>query len=58
MHFSIFQEEERLRHNERIVNGKLKLKDIKNEINQVQSELFRCINNMQTNIQVQNICIK
>ncbi|XP_025268195.1 rootletin isoform X2 [Camponotus floridanus] len=45
------QEEERLRHNERIVNGKLKLKDIKNEINQVQSELFRCINSMQTNIQ-------
>ncbi|CAL1676645.1 unnamed protein product [Lasius platythorax] len=45
------QEEERLRHNERIANGKLKLKDIKNEINQVQSELSRCINGMQTNIQ-------
>jgi len=57
MHFSN-QEEERLRHNERIVNGKLKLKDIKNEINQVQSELSRCINSMQTNIQVRNICIK
>lgn len=57
MHFS-YQEEERLRHNERIVNGKLKLKDIKNEINQVQSELSRCINGMQTNIQVRNICIK
>lgn len=58
MHFSNFQEEERLRHNERIVNGKLKLKDIKNEINQVQSDLSRCINSMQTNIQVRNICIK
>ncbi|XP_029668885.1 GRIP and coiled-coil domain-containing protein 2-like isoform X1 [Formica exsecta] len=45
------QEEERLRHNERIVNGKHKLKDIKNEINQVQSDLSRCINGMQTNIQ-------
>lgn len=53
-----YQEEERLRHNERIANGKLKLKDIKNEINQVQSELSRCINGMQTNIQVRNICFK
>ncbi|KAL6439318.1 hypothetical protein ACFW04_003883 [Cataglyphis niger] len=44
------QEEEKLRHNERIVNGKHKLKDIKNEINQIQSDLSRC-NGMQTNIQ-------
>ncbi|XP_028045723.1 interaptin isoform X2 [Monomorium pharaonis] len=45
------QEEERLRHSERIVNGNLKLKDIKNEINRVQSELSRCINGMQGNVQ-------
>ncbi|XP_011872886.1 PREDICTED: protein NETWORKED 1D-like isoform X2 [Vollenhovia emeryi] len=48
------QEEERLRHSERIVNGNLKLKDIKNEINHVQSELSRCINGMQANIQGYN----
>ncbi|KAL0121083.1 hypothetical protein PUN28_008659 [Cardiocondyla obscurior] len=48
------QEEERLRHNERIMNGKVKLKDMKNEINHVQSELFRCINNMQEKIQGYN----
>jgi len=44
-----------LRHSERIVNGNLKLKDIKNEINHSQSELSRCINGMQENIQVRNI---
>lgn len=48
------QEEERLRHSERIVNGNLKLKDIKNEINHAQSELSRCINGMQGNIQEYN----
>ncbi|XP_018361868.1 PREDICTED: myosin heavy chain, skeletal muscle-like isoform X1 [Trachymyrmex cornetzi] len=48
------QEEERLRHSERIVSGNLKLKDIKNEINHVQSELFRCINGMQGNTQGYN----
>ncbi|XP_018053882.1 PREDICTED: myosin-11-like [Atta colombica] len=48
------QEEERLRHSERIVSGNLKLKDIKNEINHVQSELSRCINGMQENIQGYN----
>ncbi|KYN34259.1 hypothetical protein ALC56_11366 [Trachymyrmex septentrionalis] len=48
------QEEERLRHSERIVSGNLKLKDIKNEINHVQSELSRCINGMQGNIQGYN----
>lgn len=53
--FLYYQEEERLRHSERIVNGNLKLKDIKNEINHVQSELSRCINGMQGNLQVRNI---
>ncbi|XP_024875177.1 sporulation-specific protein 15-like [Temnothorax curvispinosus] len=48
------QEEERLRHSERIVNGNLKLKDIKNEINHVQSELSRCVNGMQGNVQEYN----
>ncbi|XP_011066549.1 PREDICTED: uncharacterized protein PFB0765w-like [Acromyrmex echinatior] len=48
------QEEERLRQSERIVSGNLKLKDIKNEINHVQSELSRCINGMQGNIQGYN----
>lgn len=48
------QEEERLRHNERIMSGNLKLKNIKNEINHVQSELSRCINGMQGNIQGYN----
>ncbi|XP_026824935.1 sporulation-specific protein 15 [Ooceraea biroi] len=45
------QEEERLRHSERIINGKLKLKDIKNEINQAQSEFSHCINGLQENTQ-------
>ncbi|XP_018398230.1 PREDICTED: myosin-11-like [Cyphomyrmex costatus] len=45
------QEEERLRHSERIVSGNLKLKDTKNEINHVQSELSRYINDMKENIQ-------
>ncbi|KAH0945775.1 hypothetical protein HN011_007548 [Eciton burchellii] len=45
------QEEERSRHTERIMNGKLKLKDIKNEINHAQSELSHCINGLQENIQ-------
>ncbi|XP_025157835.1 centromere protein F isoform X2 [Harpegnathos saltator] len=40
------QEEERLRRSERIANGKIKLKDIKDQINLGQSELFRCINNV------------
>lgn len=48
------QEEERLRHSERIVNGNLKLKDIKNEINHIQLELSRYINGMQENIQTCN----
>jgi len=34
------------------MNGKLKLKDIKNEINHAQSELSHCINGLQENIQV------
>lgn len=50
-----YQEEERSRHNERIVNGKLKLKDVKNEINRVQSELSCCINGVQENIEVQSV---
>ncbi|RLU23298.1 hypothetical protein DMN91_003502 [Ooceraea biroi] len=48
-------EEERLRHSERIINGKLKLKDIKNEINQAQSEFSHCINGLQENTQEQSI---
>ncbi|KAL6260134.1 hypothetical protein P5V15_007671 [Pogonomyrmex californicus] len=48
------QEEERLRHSERIMNGNLKLKDIKNDINHAQLELSRCINGMQRNIQGYN----
>ncbi|EZA51653.1 hypothetical protein X777_08837 [Ooceraea biroi] len=40
-----------LRHSERIINGKLKLKDIKNEINQAQSEFSHCINGLQENTQ-------
>lgn len=53
---NLHQEEERLRHSERILNGKLKLKDVKNEINHAQSELVHCINGLQENIQVWNIC--
>ncbi|XP_032683902.1 reticulocyte-binding protein 2-like isoform X2 [Odontomachus brunneus] len=45
------QEEEGLRRSERIANSKIKLKDIKNQINLGQSELFRCINSIRENIQ-------
>ncbi|XP_015509241.1 putative leucine-rich repeat-containing protein DDB_G0290503 isoform X1 [Neodiprion lecontei] len=39
------QEQEKLRHGERIANGAIKLKDLKNEINQMTSDLSRCIDN-------------
>ncbi|XP_014479205.1 PREDICTED: centromere-associated protein E-like isoform X2 [Dinoponera quadriceps] len=44
-------EEERSRRSERIANGKIKLKDIKNQINLSQSELSRCISGVRENIQ-------
>lgn len=34
------------------MNGKLKLKDLKNKINHAESELSRCIKSMQENKQV------
>ncbi|XP_076182826.1 uncharacterized protein LOC143154763 isoform X2 [Ptiloglossa arizonensis] len=43
------QEEERIRHNERINSGKFKLKDIKNEINHIQAQLSVHITKMQAN---------
>ncbi|XP_071859804.1 uncharacterized protein isoform X3 [Bombus fervidus] len=43
------QGEERIRHNDRIVSRKNKLKDIKNEINLSQSQLSIHINETQTN---------
>ncbi|XP_061932343.1 putative autophagy-related protein 11 isoform X4 [Apis cerana] len=42
------QEEERVRHNDRIISGENKLKDIKNEINITQSQLSH-VNEMQSN---------
>lgn len=44
------QEEERIRHNDRIISGENKLKDIKNEINITQSQLSH-VNEMQSNVQ-------
>lgn len=44
------QEEERVRHNDRIISGENKLKDIKNEINITQSQLSH-VNEMQSNVQ-------
>lgn len=52
MYLYYYQEEERLRRGERIANGEIKLKDIKNKINLGQTELSRCINSMRENIQV------
>lgn len=43
------QEEERTRHNQRITSGTIKLKDIKNEINHVQSRFLVHINGIRNN---------
>ncbi|KAK9297295.1 hypothetical protein QLX08_009008 [Tetragonisca angustula] len=48
------QEEERMRHNDRIISGKNRLKDIKNEINLMQFQSSIHINEMQTNENVSN----
>ncbi|KAG7209027.1 hypothetical protein KM043_015192 [Ampulex compressa] len=48
------QEIERMRNKERIAIGKMKLKDIKNEINFAQSQLSSCIDNMHKTIQTCN----
>ena len=45
------QEEERLRHNERINSRKINLKDIKNRLNHAQSRLSLRINDMQNNLE-------
>ncbi|XP_032452409.1 ELKS/Rab6-interacting/CAST family member 1 isoform X5 [Nasonia vitripennis] len=49
------QDEERARHNERITNNRIRLKDIKNEFNHTQSELKKCLNNVHSNIQHSNL---
>ncbi|XP_076246079.1 uncharacterized protein LOC143186345 isoform X3 [Calliopsis andreniformis] len=43
------QEKEKLRYDERIKSGKIKLKDLKNELNHAQSQLSFHINDMQNN---------
>nr|XP_012138997.1 PREDICTED: putative leucine-rich repeat-containing protein DDB_G0290503 isoform X2 [Megachile rotundata] len=43
------QEEERTRHNQRITSGNIKLKDIKNEINHIQSRFLVHINGIRNN---------
>ncbi|KAF3424170.1 hypothetical protein E2986_12310 [Frieseomelitta varia] len=50
----IINEEERMRHNDRIISGKNRLKDIKNEINLMQFQSSIHINEMQTNENVSN----
>nr|XP_031829215.1 putative leucine-rich repeat-containing protein DDB_G0290503 isoform X4 [Nomia melanderi] len=45
------QEEERIKHSERITSGNLKLKDIKNEINLAQGRLSMHLTEMQSNMQ-------
>ncbi|XP_048514791.1 GRIP and coiled-coil domain-containing protein 2 isoform X3 [Athalia rosae] len=45
------QEQEKLRHSERITNGAMKLKDLKNEMNQMKSDISRCISTSTDNMQ-------
>lgn len=49
---NFFQDQERARNSQRLTNNRIRLKDIKNEFNQTQSTLSKCLSNVHSNIQV------
>lgn len=51
------QEENEARHSKRILSGSVRLKDIKNEINQARSDMNRSLINVQENNQVIQISL-
>lgn len=46
------QDQEIARNNQKLTNNRVRLKDLKNEFNQTQSALSKCLNNVHYNIQV------